>query len=123
MLTHQRLWLANPKAWRHAEYSRNLAAWEAHYPASQVFVGFFDELQDDPGALLQRLLAFLGLDHGAQALPRDVDARRNPGSGELVPSAVEGTLARLLIDEVRALQARFDNVHTRRWLAYTEARL
>jgi hypothetical protein len=115
--------LHNPKARRHADYSKNLAAWEAHYPAAQIFVGFFDELQAEPGRLLAEILAFLGLDAGEAALPGNVAQRRNPGRGEIVPQRFEQVLSRVLVEEVRAVNARFDNAHTRRWLAYTEERL
>lgn len=110
--------LRYPKSWRHGEYTMNLAAWESQYPAEQVFVGFFDDLQRDPGRLLEEILGFLGVD--AAAVPADVGARRNPGRGEVVPPQFEAVLARNLAGEVRALNARFDNEHTRRWLDYTE---
>jgi hypothetical protein len=115
--------LRRPKSWGHGEYAKNLAAWEAHYPATQMFVGFFDDLQAEPGRLLAEILGFLGLDAGEAALPDDVDRRRNPGRGEVVPPRFEQVLARVLADEVRAVNARFDNAHTHRWLAYTEERL
>ena len=53
----------------------------------------------------------------------DVTQRRNPGRGEIVPPRFERVLARVLAEEVRAVHARFDNAHTRRWLDYTEERL
>ncbi len=60
-----------------------------------------------------------GLDAGAAALPGEVAQRRNPGRGEIVTPPFE----RVLAEEVRAVNARFDNADTRRWLAYTEERL
>ncbi len=115
--------LHRPKAWRHGEYLKNLAAWEAHFPNEQIFIGFFDDLQDSPRALLGRILEFLGVDGGGRAVPGDVEMHRNPGRGEDVPIHFERVLARACADEVRALNDRFDNTHTRRWLTYTEARL
>jgi hypothetical protein len=115
--------LRRPKSWGHGEYAKNLSAWEAHYPAEQIFVGFFDDLQAEPGRLLARILGFLGLDAGGAALPGDVTERRNPGRGEVVPPRFETVLARTLAEEARAINERFDNAHTRRWLAYTEERL
>jgi hypothetical protein len=64
-----------------------------------------------------------GLDAGAAALPGEVAQRRNPGRGEIVPPPFKWVLARVLAEEVRAVNARFDNADTRRWLAYTEERL
>jgi hypothetical protein len=52
-----------------------------------------------------------------------VGGRRNPGQGEVVPPYFEEVSARVLADEVRTLNARFDSRHTLCWLHYTEARL
>jgi hypothetical protein len=115
--------LRRPKSWGHGEPAKNLSAWEAYYPAEQIFVGFFDELQEEPGRLLAKILSFLGLDASDVALLDDVSERRNPGRGGIVPSRFEKVLARALAEEVRAVHDRFDNAHTRQWLAYTEERL
>ncbi len=115
--------LRKPKGWAHGEYCRNLDAWEAHYPRERILVGFFDELIEDPRALLTRILAFLGADTGPGSIPEDVGARRNAGRGETVPPRFAGVLARALVDEVRALDARFANAYTGRWLASTESHL
>ncbi len=115
--------LRHPKSWRHGEYVKNLAAWESCYPAEQIFVGFFDELLEDPRGQLIEILGFLGVDNGDDRIPTDVDDRRNAGRGEVVPPRFEGVLARVFAEEVRSLNARFDNQYTRRWLAYTEERL
>ena len=92
-------------------------------PAEQIFVGFFDELLEDPRGQLIEILGFLGVDNGDDAVPADVDDRRNAGRGEVVPPRFEGVLARVFAEEVRSLNARFDNQYTRRWLSYTEERL
>ena len=115
--------LRHPRSWQHGEYAKNLAAWESRYPAEQILVGFFDELQENPRGQLKEILGFLGVSADDGAIPADVDVRRNPGRGEIVPPRFEGLLARVFADEVRAMNARFDNRHTRRWLSYTEARL
>jgi hypothetical protein len=115
--------LRNPKTARHSDYSKNLAAWEAHYPPEQIFVGFFDDLRADPRGLLKEVLDFLGVDSSEAVLPPDVASRSNPGRGEQIPERFEGVLARVLADEVRSINRKFDNEHTRNWLAYTEDRL
>ncbi len=115
--------LRHPKSWRHGEYAKNLAAWESCYPAEQISVGFFDELLENPRGQLKEILGFLGVDNADDRIPADVGDRRNTGRGEVVPPRFEGVLARVFVEEVRSLNARFDNQHTRRWLSYTEERL
>ena len=108
---------------RHGEYTRNLAAWEAFYPRKQIAVEFFDDLIEEPRVVLEKILEFLGADSRGEVIPADVARRRNPGQGEEVPPHLESLLARAVLSEARALHARFENSHTRRWLEYTEARL
>lgn len=40
--------------------SRAYRAWSEHLPADRIFVGFFDELVQDPAALRSRVISFLG---------------------------------------------------------------
>ncbi len=49
-----------------------------------------------------------------------MDDRRNAGRGEVVPPRFEGVLARVLAEEVRSFNARFDNQYTRICLSYTK---
>ena len=114
--------LRSPKHARHSDFSRNLTAWEAHFPPEQIFIGFFDDLCENPRALLKQVLGFLQVDSGEDLLPPDVNDRSNPGRGERIPARFEKVRARVLADEVRSIHRRFGNVHTGRWLTYTEAR-
>jgi hypothetical protein len=115
--------IRHKKARRHGDYLKNLAAWESCYPQDQILVGFFDDLQEAPDALLLRILDFLGLDTSEHVIPPNVSERRNAGRSESIPPQIERMLARDLIEEVRGLDKRFGNDHTRKWLAYSEERL
>ncbi len=115
--------IRNKKARRHGDYLKNLANWEKHFPRDQILVGFFDDLQEAPDALLVSILDFLGLDTSDHVIPPNVSERRNAGRSESIPRAIERLLAHDLIEEVRGLDKRFGNDHTRKWLAYSEERL
>ena len=114
--------LEKPKSARHGEYLRNLAAWETHYPADQILIGFFDELQGDPAALWRRVCGFLGVDEGVASTPNEVAERRNPGRGESPQSQFESLLARAYEQEVEGLHAKFANDYTRSWVSFVKAR-
>ena len=111
----------SPKTRGHAEYARNLASWEAHFGPDRLFVGFFDDLAGDPRAFLASVLGFLGARADESVLPPDVGERRNAGRAEVMPESVARALARVCLPEARAMEARFHNAHTRRWLEMTEA--
>ncbi len=113
--------LAHPRTLRHADYLSNLDAWQAHYPPAQFFVGFLDEIESDPAAILRRVLSFLGVDDVAAASSADESAKRiNAGQGGAIPERFRPFLARLLGAQLLGLQQRFDNVYTRAWLANAE---
>jgi hypothetical protein len=108
--------LANPKTLAHADYLSNLEVWCGHFPANQLFIGYFDELSADPRGLLKRVLGFLGVDASDAAIPADVGERRNAGRGEPVPERFLGFLVDFHRDQLEGLNRRFDNPYTRSWL-------
>ena len=67
------------------------------------------------------LKSFLGARADESVLPPDVGERRNAGRAEVMPESVARALARVCLPEARAMEARFHNAHTRRWLEMTEA--
>ena len=104
-----------PKTARHDDYLGNLASWSRHYPPEQMFVGFFDDLVEDPRAFLASVLCFLGVDASDRAIPPDVGSRRNAGEGEVIPERFARFLARHHYARICALDERFSNSHTKRW--------
>ncbi len=115
-----RAFMLGPKVARHGDYLANLAAWRSHYPEEQIFIGFFDRLREDPRTFLREILEFLGVDSSEEAIPEDVEERRNPGRDERPPEHLLRLLARHHHEQIRALHAHFANPWTERWLAEAE---
>jgi len=115
--------LADPKTLVHGDYLTNLRSWRQHYSESQIFIGFFDELRESPGALLRRILEFLALDANAAAIPEDVAEKRNAGKGEPIPEQFRAFLAELHHAQLVDLDRAFRNAYTKRWLQTAEAYL
>ena len=59
-------------------YSGTIEKWLRHYPAEQLFVGFYEDLQARPQGLLTDVFAFLGV-------ATDVDWERFPYGNVIVP--------------------------------------
>ncbi|MEZ4292553.1 MAG: sulfotransferase [Myxococcota bacterium] len=110
----------SPKTRGHAEYARYLASWEDISAPDRLFVGFFDDLAGDPRAFLASVLGFLGARADESVLPPDVGERRTPVARRSCPSPSPAPSPACL-PEARAMEARFHNAHTRRWLEMTEA--
>lgn len=91
----------DPYQLRCARYRECLANWRSFLPAGQVFVGTFEEVEETPAALLERVTRFLGVSDD----PRYVDADLlrstvNPAGGSEVPARLRSFLGELLGREV-----------------------
>lgn len=100
---------------RRSDYGRTLRSWGSHYTDERFFIAFLEDIRARPEEVLADLFRFLGVDPtakvGAALARRRVHARSGE---EPIPPALEVELARLHIDGVRALEARFGG-HARAW--------
>ena len=113
--------LSSRKMLAHSDYVNNLDAWRQHYPAEQLFVGYFDELSADPGKFLQKILAFLGLESSEVVLPQGVSEKRNAGQGEPIPQRFHPLLVDLHYDRIVKLDQTLKNAFTKDWLQAAES--
>jgi len=118
-----RRYFENRSQSRLTDYVGNLERWRRHFPSEQIFVGFFDDLERDPRALLRSIFTFLGVDASARHIATDVGARRNAGREKEIPSEWASCMAELFLPRIRQAHQYFDNAHTARWLAEAEGHL
>ena len=95
----------DPYQLRCARYEENLARWRSVFPASQIFVGTFEQVESRPDELLGRVTRFLGVSDD----PRHVDPellRRvvNPTTGTDVPERFRALLEDLFAKEIEGWQ-------------------
>lgn len=108
------------KSLRHVDYLGNLANWEHYFGADRILVSFFDELLQDPRGFLKRILSALGVDSSDAVMSVNVGERRNPGKHEGIPPRLLPRLTSMHLEQIRSLQAKFDNQYTRSWLELAE---
>lgn len=105
---------------RRSDYVRTLRNWGSHYAQERFFIAFLEDIRARPEDVLADLFGFLGVDPAAEVgsafVRRRVHARRGE---DPVPPALELELARLHVDGLRALEARFGG-HARGWLDRAE---
>lgn len=105
-----------------SRYLEHIERWEQVYPPEQILYGFFDEIEEAPAALLERVLRFLDLEplagHADVWTPVN-DTRRFKVE---IPAHVERHLAEGLVEPTRALERRFGG-YTTRWLERMEGAL
>ncbi len=101
-----------------SQYFTNLQRWERFYPKKQIFIGFFEQIADNPCQQLKDIYAFLELDFSEQYIPdivhQKVKARQYPE----IPEHFAHYLAQQLYGEIEQLHQRFDNEYTENWLHY-----
>lgn len=97
------------------DYLRTLDIWESYFPHEQVFIGFFDDIVEQPAKLLRDVLSFLGLDPGSAPEAR---LRRNVGKSREseMPLPVRRYLTEKYLPDLEKLSARFGG-HAERWRA------
>jgi len=76
-----------------SDYESILERWKAVFPENQFLVAFYDEITDNPAALLERICKFLGLD--LQKIPQNEGQHRrriNPSFEKVIPRELENAL-------------------------------
>ena len=102
-------------------YIEHIRRWEEAYPRGRFFFGFFEEIERDPFAFLNRVCEFLNVAH-FPGVDRDVFAQPVNHTRDYkaaIPDAVEHDLAEQLLDPTRALVRRFGG-YTEKWLERME---
>ena len=106
------------------DYVRTFEIWESAFGRDQIFVGFLDEIQQDPRDLLLRIYRFLGVsdseEHVPPGLARKVNSSREYSTA--IPENVRIHLAELYLPQLQELSARFGEPVTD-WLRRAEESL
>jgi len=78
------------------DYLRMLDHWGRHFAADRVFIGFYDDILENPGMLLERIHQFLNLE--SQPLEKEVLAQRVNQSRE---AEMPGEIRAYLVEKYR----------------------
>lgn len=106
---------------RRSRYIETLRIWKQVYPKEQIFIGFFEQLKDNPSQLLKEICDFLEVD--ASYIPLSVEQRVKAGHYTSIPARWASYLAEQHHEEIKRLHERFNNNSTASWLAFAEAHL
>jgi hypothetical protein len=106
------------------DYLRTYENWEAVFGRDQIFVGFLDEIQQDPGDLLLRIYRFLGVTASEDRIPANLGRKVNSSKeySTAIPENVRIHLAELYLPQLQELSTRFGEPATG-WLRRAEESL
>lgn len=99
-----------------SRYLNNLSRWEQYYPSSQIFVGFQDQISDEPEKLLKQIYRFLQVDERHSPSAENVNRRINSHRYPNMPAHIAKMLAETFLDDIEKLHRRFNNGYTKAWL-------
>jgi hypothetical protein len=108
--------LERQSASRQSDYLRTLQVWERFYSPQQIFIGFFDQLTQDPRALLRDIHNFLGVECSDRFIPETVHLKRNARQYPPMPDLIARALAHRHYEQLERLHERFANRYTADWL-------
>lgn len=96
----------SPRLFRQYSHADNLDRWLSYYNKSDIFIGFFEDLQQDPLSMLSRVFSYLEVEDISSQLSQDVTNRINRSGGyiEVMPDAVKQELALIHHDQVDRLR-------------------
>jgi len=101
------------------DYLGCINRWLSYFPAPQLFIGFFDEIHENPKHLLAAVCDFLGVNPPEQHFDAHVRKKVNVGLQVKIPTHLERLLALQYLDSVRTLADRFGR-YPQHWLAHYE---
>ena len=106
-------------------YPRMLRIWGAHFPAEQIFIGFKEEIDDDPLGFINRVAGFLGLDPPRDGWPFAAQ-RVNAMPQMQIPAEVARYLSGKYLDSLKVLEQHPclpDQPYVSAWRQRAEKRL
>ena len=106
------------------DYLRTFEIWEEAFGSEQIFIGFLDEIQQDPRDLLVRIYRFLGVSASEEHIPAGLGRKVNSSReySTAIPESVRIHLAELYLPQLQELSARFGEPATD-WLRRAEGTL
>lgn len=103
---------------RNSDYLQTLDIWEDYYSTSRIYVGFFDQLIENPRELYRDILHFLELPALDEYIPENVGLKVNSSQQRSFHPQIERQIALRLLSDIERLHDRFANQYTAGWLAH-----
>lgn len=101
-------WFNEPSCALRSDYVRTLDIWQAHFPKTQFFFGFLEEIISNPRDLLLRLFDFLGVERSNKYISESTHTVVNTRGNIGIEPAYEYELAKMHEPMLARLRQMFD---------------
>jgi len=101
----------------HSDYVNNLKRWKKYFPEKQIFVGFYEEIQQEPILFLERIFDFLEVDKQYVDKLEDLASKKiNITSHKNIPADKLELIASYEYESIQQCHEYFGNEYTAAWL-------
>ena len=111
--------IESPNQHLRGDYLRTLDIWKEHFPAEQLFIGFYDDIIGNPAGLLGDLHGFLGVPARTYEAAGRVTEKIFTSKEKHIPAELLRYLAERYRPDIEQLSRRFGG-HATSWLAETD---
>lgn len=115
--------LLKPYQLSHGRYFENLRRWEKYFPKEQIFIGFLDEMAEDPTHLLSAIFQFLGVTDSAEYVSEKSSEIIYRGRYPAIPNHIAAKLAEIYLDDLEKLHQHLQCPFTAQWLSQCQSLL
>ena len=102
-----------------SEYLRTIQIWRTHFPEKQFFVGFYDDILQDPKRLLLDVFRFLDVEASESTINGDLSEKVNISPEKDIPTELLVHLAKKYHPQIAQLSQELGG-HANEWLSATE---
>ena len=108
---------------RHSMYEKNLNNWERIFQKQQIYIGFYDQLLENPNAFIENICGFLNISFPDSIVKLNLNKRFNASNSSNIPGDLHNYLVDKYSGELDYLHNRFNNNYTKRWLEKAQNRI
>jgi hypothetical protein len=103
-------------------YSMTLKNWKTCFPEDQLFIGFYDEVVENPKEILSRLYKFLEIESSSGNLFENISQRVNVSNQAEMPQDLKTFFSQKYFSEIQEVNNMVGS-YTNRWLVEVQSHL
>ncbi len=110
----------NPVVKSHSDYLSTLGTFRKYFSSKQIFIGFFDEIIEDPMNFLGKLFNFLNVDFSQKIYSKGSRKKSNVGIAKEIPVKYLTCLSKMYYQQIIRIHQSFNNAYTKEWVEFTK---
>jgi len=105
----------SPSVTLKGDYVRTINIWQSYFSENQFFIGFYDDIKDNPRGFMLRILEFLGAEASEEHLGGDLSKKVFASPKQEFPEEFRRYLAKTYFQQIKQLSEMLGG-HSTSWL-------